>query len=106
MAGVIPYAVTSMATVVCAFEINHASEAGAGYLMSEKTAEALLHVIEPIQVGYGAVVSYANRPTQLRDGPMLSETARFYPSSGPSTGVWNGPSTVVKWATHVTSSAL
>lgn len=56
MAGVIPYMVTSLSTVVCAWEINHAAETGAGFLMNERSAEALLHIIEPIQVGYGAVV--------------------------------------------------
>ncbi|WPH02226.1 Hypothetical protein R9X50_00508200 [Acrodontium crateriforme] len=56
MAGVIPYLATSLSTVYCAWEINHAHEVGTGLLMSEKTAEALLHVIEPLQVGYGAVI--------------------------------------------------
>nr|POE47216.1 hypothetical protein CFP56_00548 [Quercus suber] len=56
MAGVIPYGVTSLSTVYCAWEIHQAAESGTGYLMSEKTAEALLHVIEPLQVGYGAVI--------------------------------------------------
>ena len=69
LAGVIPYAATAMSTVYCAWEINHAAETGSGFLMSERTAELLLHVIEPIQVGYGAVVSlltilpYSTLPT-------------------------------------------
>ncbi len=49
--------VTSLSTVYLAFDINHASEVGSGYLFSSQTAELLLHVIEPIQIGYGAVVS-------------------------------------------------
>ena len=57
MAGVLPYMATSLSTVYCAWEINHAAETGAGFLMSERTAELLLHIIEPLQVGYGAVVS-------------------------------------------------
>lgn len=57
MAGVIPYGLTSLSTVYCAWEIHQATESGSGFLMSEKTAEAMLHVIEPLQVGYGAVVS-------------------------------------------------
>nr|POE74629.1 hypothetical protein CFP56_37160 [Quercus suber] len=56
MAGVIPYGVTSLSTVYCAWEIHQAAESGTGYLMSEKSAEALLHIIEPLQVGYGAVI--------------------------------------------------
>ncbi|KAK3724814.1 hypothetical protein LTR37_000862 [Vermiconidia calcicola] len=56
MAGVIPYAATAMSTVYCAWEINHAANTGSGFLMSERTAETLLHIIEPIQVGYGAVI--------------------------------------------------
>lgn len=66
MAGVLPYMATSLSTVYCAYEINHAAEFGTGYLMSEKYAEALLHVIEPVQVGYGAVVSdHVPRPSNL-----------------------------------------
>lgn len=57
MAGVIPYAATSLSTVFCAYEISSAATSGHGLLFNEKTAELLLHVIEPLQVGYGAVVS-------------------------------------------------
>jgi hypothetical protein len=63
MAGVLPYMATSLSTVYCAWEINHAAETGTGLLMSERTAELLLHIIEPLQVGYGAVVS-PNIPSQ------------------------------------------
>lgn len=56
MAGVLPYLATSLSTVYCAWEINHAAVTGTGFLMSEKTAELALHVIEPLQVGYGATV--------------------------------------------------
>lgn len=57
MAGVIPYMATSLSTVYCAWEINHAAVTGAGFLMTERTAELALHAIEPLQIGYGAVVS-------------------------------------------------
>lgn len=57
LAGVLPYAATAMTTVACAFEIGHAAETGSGMFMSEKTAESILHIVEPLQVGYGAVVS-------------------------------------------------
>ncbi|KAK3113584.1 hypothetical protein LTR53_009001 [Teratosphaeriaceae sp. CCFEE 6253] len=56
MAGVLPYLATSLSTVYCAYEIHHGVESGSGLLISEKTAELALHVIEPIQVGYGAVI--------------------------------------------------
>jgi len=56
MAGVLPYLGTSVATVACAYEINH-SVAGYGYVMSAQTASTMLHFLEPLQVGYGAVVS-------------------------------------------------
>jgi hypothetical protein len=55
LAGVLPYLATSLSTVYCAYEINHAA-AGYGYLMSTETATALLHVLEPLQIGYGAVI--------------------------------------------------
>ena len=57
LAGVVPYAATAMGTVYCAWEINHSADYGTGFLISEHTAEQLLHIIEPLQIGYGAVVS-------------------------------------------------
>ncbi|GAB7347667.1 hypothetical protein MBLNU459_g4531t1 [Dothideomycetes sp. NU459] len=56
MAGVLPYLGTSLSTVYCAWEINHAHSTGAGLLMDEQTAEIALHILEPLQVGYGAVI--------------------------------------------------
>lgn len=56
MAGVLPYLATSLSTVYLAFDINHASETGSGFLFSPHVAEQLLHIIEPLQVGYGAVI--------------------------------------------------
>ena len=57
LAGVIPYMATSLSTVYCAWEINHAANTGSSLLINAKMAEDLLHIIEPIQIGYGAVVS-------------------------------------------------
>lgn len=57
LAGVLPYLATSLSTVYCAWELNHAAEAGTGFFLSEKLAEQALHILEPLQVGYGAVVS-------------------------------------------------
>ena len=57
LAGVLPYLATSLSTVACAYEINHSNATGSGYIISAKTAEEILHMLEPIQIGYGAVVS-------------------------------------------------
>lgn len=56
LAGVLPYVATSLSTVFCASEIHRAAEYGSGYLLSDKTAELTLHILEPLQVGYGATV--------------------------------------------------
>lgn len=57
MAGVIPYLATSLQTVFLSYEINRAAALGDGMIFSGETAELMLHMLEPIQVGYGAVVS-------------------------------------------------
>lgn len=57
MAGVLPYLATSLSTVYLAFDIEHAASTGSGLILSGETAEQLLHIIEPIQLGYGAMVS-------------------------------------------------
>ncbi|MCJ1391505.1 hypothetical protein MMC18_004369 [Xylographa bjoerkii] len=56
MAGVLPYLATSISTVYLAWDINHAAITGSGFLLSGQTAELLLHIIEPLQIGYGAVI--------------------------------------------------
>lgn len=56
MAGVIPYLVTSLETVYLSYEVNRAA-AGDGLIFSGQSAELMLHMLEPIQIGYGAVVS-------------------------------------------------
>jgi hypothetical protein len=56
-AGVLPYAATSLSTVVLSYDINHAHATGSGYLLSPETAHQLLDWVTPIQIGYGAVVS-------------------------------------------------
>lgn len=66
MAGVLPYLATSAATIYCAFEIGHANDHGGfGFLMSDRTAELALHILEPLQIGYGAVVSCSRTPISL-----------------------------------------
>ena len=59
MAGVLPYLATSLTTVYLAYDINHASATGSYLLIPEPTAELLLNIVEPLQIGYGAVVSIA-----------------------------------------------
>ena len=61
MAGVVPYLATSVSTAFLAWDINYAHMTGEGLFFSDTTAELMLHIIEPIQVGYGAVVSLTNR---------------------------------------------
>ena len=47
---------TSLSTVYAAWEINHAATTGNGLFLNEKSAELMLHIIEPIQIAYGAAV--------------------------------------------------
>ncbi|KAI4117695.1 MAG: hypothetical protein LQ345_002119 [Seirophora villosa] len=56
LAGLLPYAATSLSTVYLAWDINHAALSGQGFFLSGETAELLLHIIEPLQIGFGAVI--------------------------------------------------
>jgi hypothetical protein len=56
LAGVTPYLATSSGTVFLAWEMNNAFATGSGHYISGETAELLMRVLEPVQVGYGAVV--------------------------------------------------
>ncbi|KAI1909577.1 hypothetical protein LOZ66_006621 [Ophidiomyces ophidiicola] len=56
MAGVIPYLATSLQTVYLSWEMNNALTTGSGRFISGETAEALMNVVEPLQIGYGAVI--------------------------------------------------
>ncbi|EDU45184.1 repeatdomain containing protein [Pyrenophora tritici-repentis] len=55
LAGTLPYLATSLSTVYLSWELNH-STAGYGMLFSEANATYLLHMIEPLQIGYGASI--------------------------------------------------
>ncbi len=55
LAGTLPYLATSASTVFCSWELNHAV-AGYGWMLSEQTATQLLHMLEPLQIGYGASI--------------------------------------------------
>lgn len=86
MAGVLPYLATSLSTVYLAFDINHASATGSTFFFSQHTAENLLHIIEPLQIGYGAVVGLSRAvPSQAR-----AYIYRFYLSWVQFIGDWNG----------------
>lgn len=65
LAGVIPYVATSINTCYLAWEINSQALGGSGFLLSSDTASLLLHLTEPIQVGYGAVVSHIPNYMQI-----------------------------------------
>ncbi|KAJ5476380.1 hypothetical protein N7475_002109 [Penicillium sp. IBT 31633x] len=56
MAGVVPYVATSLQTVYLSYEINRAAALGDGLIFNGQSAELMLHMLEPIQVGYGAVI--------------------------------------------------
>lgn len=55
LAGTLPYLATSLSTVYLGWELNH-SNSGYGYLLSEANATWALHLIEPLQIGYGASI--------------------------------------------------
>jgi hypothetical protein len=57
-AGILPYAATSLSTVWLSYDINHSHGTGSGIIFSPETAHQLLDFVTPIQIGYGAVVSF------------------------------------------------
>ena len=87
MAGVLPYLATSLSTVYLAFDINHASATGSTFFFSQQTAELLLHIVEPLQVGYGAVVS---TPFLDRAFDSFANSCRFFHFWVLFTGALNG----------------
>jgi hypothetical protein len=56
MGGLIPYVVTSFSTLYLAWDINYAREVGMGFLVNKDTSESLLHLLEPTQIGLGAII--------------------------------------------------
>jgi len=56
LGGLVPYVTTSMATLYLAWDTNYAAANGVGYMVSAETAEHLLHILEPMQVGLGAII--------------------------------------------------
>ena len=56
LAGLIPYALTSSTTLFLAYDVKNIHQYGTGWFFSESQATTLLHFLEPVQVGYGAVI--------------------------------------------------
>ena len=56
MGGITPYVLTSMCTLYLAWDINHAAKTGMGYLVNSETATHFLNILEPTQVGFGAII--------------------------------------------------
>ena len=57
MSGLAPYVVTSFSTIYLAWENSYAnSHHGTGYLVSKETADYLLQILEPTQIGLGAII--------------------------------------------------
>lgn len=73
LAGTLPYLATSLSTVFLSYNINNAPVTGSTWMFTPENAHQYLAYIEPIQIGYGAVVS---RPlhdllTSLISNPSL-----------------------------------
>lgn len=103
LAGVVPYFVTSAATLLCSNEIIVADRSGTGYLFTAESAEKFLHILEPLQVGYGAVV--CSPPWSI--SPIVLPLTRLYRSSHSSArsiGVWSSAGTAGTTATDGTRS--
>lgn len=56
MGGLIPYLGTSLSALYLAWDINHSAYYGTGFLVSSDTAEHLLYILEPLQIGLGATI--------------------------------------------------
>jgi len=56
LAGLIPYVATSSATLFLAWDVKNLHKHGAGVIFDEAHAQALLDFLEPLQVGYGAII--------------------------------------------------
>ncbi|RPA77179.1 hypothetical protein BJ508DRAFT_242187 [Ascobolus immersus RN42] len=57
LAGLAPYVATSGTSLFLAWDLAHAAEYGTTpYLLSQQSAQNLLAIVEPIQLGYGAVL--------------------------------------------------
>jgi len=55
-AGLIPYVATSACTLFLVWDVKNIQEQGAGYILDSQSALSFLEFLEPVQVGYGAVI--------------------------------------------------
>ena len=83
MAGLIPYAATSVTTLLLSYDINHAAANGEGIFMSEQTAQVVLNILEPLQIGYGAVVSSRPSSQPIFGLRIFIEADHFFPRGHP-----------------------
>ena len=73
LAGVLPYLGTSLSTVYLAYDLNHSKVHGFGVLLDADQAVLGLQIMEPLQIGYGAVV----RIRALLNFPFHSGAAAY-----------------------------
>lgn len=66
LAGLLPYAATSLSTVALSYDINHAHATGTGLVFTPELAHQLLDLITPVQIGFGAVVSEIEAEVETR----------------------------------------
>jgi hypothetical protein len=84
LAGLLPFAATSLATVFCAWDMHYADIHQFGVFLTEQQAEYWLHILERIQVAYGAVVCFRS-PFTVQE-QILTITFRSYLLWGPFIG--------------------
>ncbi|KAI5287227.1 hypothetical protein KEM54_006148 [Ascosphaera aggregata] len=56
LAGVLPYLATSIVTATLSYQTNLAIENGRTTMLTPETVHRILDIMEPIQIGYGAVI--------------------------------------------------
>ena len=56
LSGLIPYVTTSATTLFLAYDVKHIHSHGVGYIFNEQQATTMLSYLEPLQIGYGAVI--------------------------------------------------
>ncbi|KAK6505303.1 hypothetical protein TWF481_007210 [Arthrobotrys musiformis] len=54
--GLVPYIATTVSTFFLAWDIERISQEGVGYFLDRETASTILSLLEPVQVGFGAVI--------------------------------------------------
>lgn len=79
LAGTLPYLGTSLATTFLSWNLNtewpSQSQFVNHFLMSHESANYYLHLLEPIQVGYGAVIiSFLGAIHWVRSGKIRLST--------------------------------